>query len=100
MHVQTHAARFLLQKATKRHKRPLNLVPVSGFLWRLVAFCGEMRLGTPSALTLTLTALTNPNHYSHTPLFRGFWDEKFGSQKPRNRGDREIRGHVPFTVMT
>jgi len=38
--------------------------------------------------------------YSHTPLFRGFWDEKIRSQKPRNRGDREIRGHLIFTVMT
>ena len=38
--------------------------------------------------------------YNHTPLFRGFWDEKIRSQKPRNRGDREIRGHLLFTVMT
>ena len=34
------------------------------------------------------------------PLFRGFWDEKIRSQKPRNRGDREIRGQLIFTVMT
>jgi len=39
-------------------------------------------------------------YYSHTPLFRGFWDEKIRSQKPRNRGDREIRGQLIFTVMT
>ena len=38
--------------------------------------------------------------YSQTPLFRGFWEEKFRPLKPRNRGVRETRGSLVFTVMT
>ena len=52
--------------------------------------------------TLVVVFITKLSYYyySHTPLFRGFWDEKIGSKNPRNRGDREIRGQLLFTVMT
>ena len=39
-------------------------------------------------------------YYSHTPLFRGFWEEKFRPLKPRNRGDREIGRQLLFPLMT
>ena len=38
--------------------------------------------------------------YSQTPLFRGFWEEKFRPLKPRNRGDREIGRQLLFPLMT
>ena len=38
---------------------------------------------------------TNSMIYSQTPLFRGFWEEKFRAQKPRNRGTAK-QGGSPY----
>ncbi len=47
---------------------------------------------------MTLYSISNDYEnrwYSQTPLFRGFWEENFKAQKPRNRADRET-GRKPI----